>query len=148
MIQLTNQAIDPTEVLRTVQSPAAGAVVLFLGTVRADEDSDGRKTIALDYECYPEMAAQEIQRLEQEARNQWRLSGCAIVHRWGRLDVGQISVAVAVSAAHRQAAFAAAEWLIDRIKAVVPIWKQACFDDGSRQWIHPGLNAASELQDP
>lgn len=137
MIQLTEQPIDPAAVTRSVQSPAAGAVVLFLGTVR--ETTEGRKTASLDYQCYPEMAAAMLGKLEQEARQRWPLIGCTIVHRLGHLDVGETSVAIAVSSGHREAAFAAGQWLIDRIKQVVPIWKKENWADGSSQWVHPGL---------
>ncbi len=141
MIELTHDTIDTPAVLRSVQSPNAGAVVLFLGTVR--RTTDGRQTDSLLYECYPEMAEKELARLEEEAQRRWQLSRCAVVHRLGPMDVGETSVAIAVSSAHRQAAFEAGEWLIDRIKEVVPIWKQEHYTDGSRQWVHPGSDAAA-----
>ncbi len=136
MIQLTHQPIDPQMVLECVASPAAGAVVLFLGTVR--EQSGGRAAVALEYEAYPDMARRELEQLAAEARQRWDLCGCAIVHRLGRLEVGQVSVAVAASAPHRRAAFEAGQWLIDRIKEVVPIWKNEQFADGTSEWVHPG----------
>ncbi len=125
--------------LDAVATPAAGAVVLFLGTVRGM--TGGRQTRSLNYECYAEMAERALAALEAEATQRWSLSGCAIVHRLGELAVGQTSVAIAVSAAHREAAFEAAKWLIDRIKQVVPIWKQEHWADGTSQWVHPGLDA-------
>lgn len=140
MIQLTNTPIDNSTVLDAVGSPAAGAVVLFLGTVR--EMTGGRQTRSLTYECYAEMAERALADLETEATQRWSLSGCAIVHRLGELAVGQTSVAIAVSAAHREAAFEAAKWLIDRIKQVVPIWKQEHWTDGGNDWVHPGLDAS------
>jgi molybdopterin synthase catalytic subunit len=79
--------------------------------------------------------------LEAEATQRWSLSSCAIVHRLGELAVGETSVAIAVSAAHREAAFEAAKWLIDRIKQVVPIWKQERWADGTSLWVHPGIDA-------
>lgn len=138
MIQLTDQPIDPQALLAQVASPAAGAVVLFLGTVR--QQSRGRATVALEYEAYPAMARLELERLVAEARQRWELCQCAIVHRLGRLAVGQVSVAIALSAPHRHAAFAAGEWLIDRIKEVVPIWKNEQFADGTSEWVHPGTH--------
>ncbi len=136
MIQLTDQPIDPQAVLDRVASPAAGAVVLFLGTVR--HESRGRATVALEYESYADMARKELEQLAAEARKRWALCECAIVHRLGRMEVGQLSVAIAVSSPHRREAFEAGQWLIDRIKQVVPIWKNEQFADGTCEWVHPG----------
>lgn len=138
MIQLTRSPIDTAALLRLVNSPQAGAVVLFLGTVR--EMTQGRRTLALDYECYPEMAEKKLAELEAEARRRWPIVECAIVHRLGRLELAEASVAVAVSTPHRQDAFEAGKWLIDTLKEVVPIWKQENWDDGTTQWVHPGMN--------
>lgn len=135
MIQLTDRPIDTSSVLESVRSPAAGAVVLFLGTVR--ENTAGRKTDSLDYQCYAEMAEKKLAELETDARRRWPLTGCAIVHRLGHMPVGQISVAIAAGAPHRRAAFEAGQWLIDRVKEVVPIWKQENYADGTSEWVHP-----------
>ncbi len=139
MIQLTDQPIDAAAVLQAVRSPDAGAVVLFLGTVR--EMTDGRRTVALDYECYPEMAEKSMAKLEAQARKKWPLVGCVLVHRTGRLELGEASVAVAVSTPHRRDAFEAGGWLIDTLKQVVPIWKKENWADGQTQWVHPGCDA-------
>lgn len=138
MVELTEQPLNEAALLRAVASPEAGAVLLFLGTTRAQ--TDGRATASLDYEAYRPMAEQELARLEAEARRRWKLIGCAIVHRLGHLEVGEASVAVAVSAAHRKEAFAAGQWLIDTLKEVVPIWKRENWADGTSQWVHPGLH--------
>jgi molybdopterin synthase catalytic subunit len=137
MIRLTHEPIALAEVLAEVQSDAAGAILLFLGTTR--ESTAGRATESLDYECYPEMAHAKLADLESEARRRWALAGCAIVHRLGHLAIGEASVAIAVSAPHRDAAFAAGQWLIDTLKQVVPIWKRENWADGSSQWVHPGV---------
>ena len=137
MISLTRQPIDTAALLEQVNSPQAGAVVLFLGTVR--EMTGPRRTVALDYECYPEMAEKKLAELEAEARRRWPVVECAIVHRLGHLDLGDASVAVAVSTPHRQDAFEAGKWLIDTLKEVVPVWKQENWADGSKEWVHPGL---------
>lgn len=142
MIKLTDQAIDVAALLDRVQSPSAGAVVLFLGTAR--ETTDGRRTASLDYECYPEMAEQNLAELESKARRQWPLIECCVVHRLGHLELGEISVAVAVSAPHRDDAFAAGRWLIDTIKRDVPIWKRENWADGTADWVHP--NAEGRMQ--
>ena len=137
MIALTDQPIDTAILLAQTASPQAGAVVLFLGTTR--EMTGGRRTDCLDYECYPEMATKKLAELEAEARQRWPLEQCAIVHRLGRLQIGEASVAIAVSSAHRQAAFEAGQWLIDSLKADVPIWKREQWADGTSEWVHPGL---------
>jgi len=142
MIRLTTEPIDCAAVLAEVSNTSAGAVLLFLGTVRSE--TDGRRTASLDYECYEEMAHRKLAELEAEARRRWPLLGTAIVHRLGHLELGEASVAVAVSAAHRGAAFAAGQWLIDTLKEVVPIWKRENWSDGASQWIHPGINAPAE----
>jgi molybdopterin synthase catalytic subunit len=110
-------------------------VVLFLGTTR--ELTGGRQTVTLDYECYEEMAQRKLAELEDQARQRWPILHCAIVHRLGRVDVGEASVAVAVSSAHRQPAFEAGQWLIDTLKVVVPIWKCEHWADGTTEWVHP-----------
>jgi len=138
MIQLTHQPIDVAAVIEAVRSPKAGAMVLFLGTAR--EMTGRRRTSSLEYECYGQMAEKKLAELEAEALSRFGLVDCALVHRLGHLDIGQTSVAVAASAAHRQAAFDAGKWLIDRIKEVVPIWKKENWADGTSQWVHPGLD--------
>lgn len=137
MIALTRQIIDTAELLRQVNSPQAGAVVLFLGTVR--ERTGDRRTVALDYEGYPPMAEQKLAELEAEARRRWPVIECALVHRLGHLELGEASVAVAVSTPHRRDAFEAGQWLIDALKVEVPIWKQENWDDGTQAWVHPGV---------
>lgn len=142
MIRLTHDPIDTQDVLDAVTSPDAGAVLLFLGTVRATTDE--RRTVSLEYESYASMAERQLGDLESEARGRWPLLGSMIVHRLGCLEVGEISVAIAVSSSHRQAAFEAGQWLIDRIKQVVPIWKKENWADGTSQWVHPGLTTAPD----
>jgi molybdopterin synthase catalytic subunit len=138
MISLTTKPIDPAAILTSVASNDAGAVVLFLGTTR--EFTQGRRTASLDYECYPEMAKKKLAELEAEARRRWPLVGCEIVHRLGHLELGEASIAIAVSSPHRADAFAAGQWLIDTIKQVVPIWKQENWADGTKEWVHPANN--------
>ena len=137
MIQITNDPIDNATVLEHVASNRAGAVVLFLGTTR--EFTGDRRTDSLDYECYGDMAEKKMAELEAEARERWPIVGCAIVHRVGRLDLGEASVAIAVSSPHRGDAFEAGKWLIDTLKEVVPIWKKENWSDGTSQWVHPGI---------
>ncbi len=135
MISITTSPIVPEVVLDEMNSHEAGAICLFLGTVR--ELTAGRRTVALEYEAYPEMALRKLAELESEARGRWPVIEIAIVHRVGRLELGEVSVAVAVNSPHRQDAFEACRWLIDTLKERVPIWKKEEWSDGSEEWIHP-----------
>src|SRR5690349_12709500 len=131
MISLIHSPIDSAAILAEVSSNDAGAVVLFLGTTR--EFTRGRQTASLDYECYPEMAQAKLAEFEAQARGRWPLIHLVIVHRLGRLALGEASIAIAVSSPHRQAAFEAGKWLIDTIKEEVPIWKQEHWADGTSE---------------
>ena len=139
MISLTFSPIDPSAVLAQVASNDAGAVVLFLGTTR--EFTKGKQTESLDYECYPQMAEAKLAELESRAREKWPPVHVVIVHRLGHLELGEASIAIAVSSPHRQAAFEAGKWLIDTIKEDVPIWKQENWADGTSEWVHPGISS-------
>ncbi len=132
-VQLTTDEVDLTPLLAFVASPAAGAVVTFLGTVR--EVSHGKRVCALTYEAYEAMAVKELQRIADELRQRWQVCKVAIVHRLGTLKVGEVSVAIVVSAPHRVEAFAAAQHAIERIKEIVPIWKRELFADGTSAWV-------------
>ena len=131
MIQIIEEVIDYSELTETVRSTRAGGVVLFLGTTR--EITGEQVTMSLDYEAYPEMAQKELSKLESAARQQWSLLEISIIHRLGHLDPGDISVAVAVSSVHRKDAFESAQWLMDRIKETVPIWKKENWADGTSE---------------
>jgi len=144
MIELTHEPIDYTALTEAVRSNGCGAVVLFLGTVR--EMTEGRQTLALDYDAYPEMAITKMRELEAEARERWPLDGFGILHRLGHLELGEISVALAVSCPHRQDAFEAGKFVIDELKIRVPIWKKENWSDGTTEWVHPGGDAASGQQ--
>jgi molybdopterin synthase catalytic subunit len=135
MIQLTHSPIDADLLVRSAQSPAAGAVLLFLGCTR--QHTAGRETTELAYDAYEEMAAKELATLEATARERWGLVECLIVHRLGVVSLGEASVAIVVASPHRKAAFEAGEWLIDTLKESVPIWKQEHWADGSSEWVHP-----------
>lgn len=135
MIELTEHPIDATAVTESVRSHAAGAVVLFLGTVR--EFTGQAQTLGLEYEAYPAMAVRSMQQLEQEARQRWSLVEVCLIHRTGQLELGEIAVAVAVSSAHRAEAFHAGQWLIDTLKQRVPVWKKEHYADGKTEWVHP-----------
>ena len=138
MISLTHDPIDYPALTESVRSAQSGAVVLFLGTVR--EMTGDRQTIALDYEGYPQMAESKLAELEAAARSRWPIDKVAIAHRLGHLELGDISVAVAVSCPHRHQAFDAGRFLIDELKVSVPIWKKENWADGSTEWVHPGTD--------
>jgi len=130
MVLLTRDPIDFAALTEAVRDPHCGGVVLFLGTVR-DLTGDER-TDFLDYEAYPGMAEKNLAEVEAEVRAKWpHVGGVSLVHRLGRLGVGEVSVAVAVSCPHRAEAFAAARFAIDAIKDRVPIWKK----DNGETWI-------------
>src|ERR671924_1631530 len=132
MFRVTNQPIDLDELVRFVTDPEAGAVATFIGTTR--NNNEGRKVIALDYEAYPEMAEKQLARLGQEANKKWPICRMAIVHRLGPVQITEPSVIIAVSAAHREAAFAACRFAIEEIKKAVPIWKKEVYE-GGEVWI-------------
>jgi molybdopterin synthase catalytic subunit len=138
MIEITEAPIDHAALTERVRSNQAGAVCTFLGTVR--EVTGDRRTVLLEYEAYPEMAAKKLAELEGQARARWTILDVAMVHRVGRLDLGEISVVVSVSCPHRNEAFDACRWLIDTLKEVVPIWKRESWADGTEEWVHPGMN--------
>lgn len=142
MIQLTNNPIDTAALLEAARHPAAGAIVLFLGTTR--EITGDRQTVALSYEAYQEMAERRLAELEAEARRRWPVIECSIVHRLGVVPPTEASVAIVVSTPHRADAFNAGQWLIDSLKADVPIWKREQWADGTTEWVHPGIEREGE----
>lgn len=131
-LEITPDPIDPS-ILVQLATALDGAVVTFLGVVRGS--TDGRAVAGLDYEAYEEMAVKEMKRIAEEAIDKWSISKIAIIHRTGSLEVGDVSVAIAVSAPHRGEAFDACEFLIDTLKVSVPIWKKELFEDGSSSWV-------------
>jgi len=134
--RLVRAPIDGASLLAAVSSGDAGGNVLFLGTTRGV--TDGVVTRGLEYEAHEPLALRMLDDLRAEAIARFNLSGCAVAHRLGAVPVGAASIAIAAAAPHRREAFAAAEWLLGRIKEVVPIWKCDEGADGTRTWIHPG----------
>ena len=134
---ITRKPIDPTKVLESVLDDSAGGVVLFIGTVR--NSNRGRRVTAIDYEAYKEMADRKIGELAKEVRRRWPVKALAFIHRVGTLNVGEVSVAVAVSSAHRAEAFEAARFAIDRIKKSLPIWKHETLKGGERVWLEESV---------
>ena len=132
MLRVTDKPIDLQELVDWVTDPEAGAITTFIGTTR--NNNQGRKVIALDYEAYPEMAEKELARLSDETKKKWQICRMAIVHRIGPVQITEPSVIIAVSAAHREAAFAACRFAIEEIKKTVPIWKKEVYE-GGEIWI-------------
>jgi MoaE-MoaD fusion protein len=122
-------SINADSVVGRLKRPEDGAAVIFDGIVR--DNTRGRRTLYLDYEAYEAMALQQMEALRMEARTRFGVRGVAIIHRLGRLQIGETSVLIVVTAAHRDAAFQACRWIIDTLKKTVPIWKKEYFEDGA-----------------
>ena len=130
--ELTTEAINVGEVARRVVVPECGAPVTLDGYAR--EWTKGKRTLYLVYEAYDSMALTEMQRLGAEAHKQFEIAHIGIVHRTGRIEIGETSVVIAASAPHRRAAFQACEWAIKELKRTVPIWKKEIFE-GGEEWV-------------
>lgn len=133
---ITEKPIDEQHLRRAIEDPGAGAILTFLGVTR--NRTGGRKVEYLDYEAYPEMAEKRMAAIADEIRTRWpSVKGIAIVHRVGRLEVGEASVGIAISTPHRADAFAACRYAIDRAKEHLPIWKKEVWE-GGEEWIEEG----------
>ena len=128
-VQLCRQRIDTAGLAERMKRAADGAVVVFEGIVR--NNSRGRRTLYLDYEAYEEMARKQLEELVAQALEKYKVRDVAVVHRLGRMQIGETSVAIVVSSAHRAEAFDACRWMIDTLKKTVPIWKKEHFEDGA-----------------
>jgi molybdopterin synthase catalytic subunit len=129
---VTDKPIELQELVAYVTDREAGAIATFIGTTR--NNNEGRRVIALDYDGYPEMAEKELARIGADARTKWPICRMAIVHRLGPVQITEASVIIAVSAGHRDAAFAACRFAIEEIKKTVPIWKKEVYE-GGEVWI-------------
>lgn len=132
MISITEKPIDVNKILSEVHHDSAGAISLFIGTVR--NHNEGKKVSGIHYEAYKEMAEKVLSEIESETMKKWNVKKLVAVHRIGDLTVGDISVIVAVSTAHRKEAFEACKYVIDLIKTRVPIWKKERSDTGE-YWL-------------
>lgn len=131
--RITRDPIHSQQVLERVGGPEDGAVILFLGTVR--NHADGRSVDHLEYDAYLEMAQEVLRGLVQEAAEDLGTERIAVVHRIGRLEIGEASVAIAVSSPHRADAYRVSRWVIEEIKVRLPIWKKEGYVDGEQQWV-------------
>ena len=129
-----------------VGEPAAGAVCTFLGTTRAEISADGRALLALDYEAYEAMAETQLRDLARRARERWPIRRLVLLHRTGRVAVGEASVLIAVGTPHRGEAFEACRWLIDTLKAEVAVWKREVWRGGEATWAPPNREAGTGVQ--
>jgi len=135
--ELTTDAIDMNSVARRVVPPECGATVTLDGYARAftkQKDGSTRETLYLVYEAYDDMALKEMEKLIEISKDKFEISNVGIVHRTGRLEIGETSVVISVAAPHRRAAFEACEWLIKELKRTVPIWKKEVYADGE-EWV-------------
>ena len=132
MFEITSDPLDPAPLVAAVRRDESGAVALFYGVVR--NENMGRNVRYLEYDVYPEMAIKKMREVAEEVRAKYPITGIGVLHRVGRLEIGETSLLVAVSSAHRAAAFEACHFAVDRIKQVVPIWKKEVWDDGE-EWI-------------
>ena len=130
--KITQEPIDMQELSDFVADPGAGAMATFVGMTR--NTNEGRDVVRLEYECYPGMAEKEITKIGQQALARWPIAKIAMIHRIGRVDIGEASVAIAVSSGHRHAAFEACHYAINTLKETVPIWKKELYT-GGELWI-------------
>ena len=132
MFKITSKTIDTQEAIQFAESGNSGAVSVFIGTVR--NNTQGKKVVSLEYEAYEAMAVKKMEDIAYEARQKWPIEKIAIIHRIGKLSIGETAVVVAVSTPHRKEAFEACQFLIDTLKKVVPIWKKEIYEDGE-VWV-------------
>jgi molybdopterin synthase catalytic subunit len=135
MFKITSAEIELGDVIRAVEAGDAGAIVHFLGIVR--NNTEGREVSYLEYEAYPPMAEKKMAEIAQEIHEKWGLDRVAMIHRVGRLEIGEVSVAVAVASPHRREAFEACHYAMNRLKQIVPIWKREVWVDGEEEWVKP-----------
>jgi molybdopterin synthase catalytic subunit len=144
LIRVTEEVLDPAEAVAAVESPAAGAINVFLGVVR--DNNLGRRVSHLVYEAYPSMAEKVMHDLAGEAKARFGLIDCAVLHRTGRLEIGETSLLIAVSCGHRAESFEGGHWLVNEIKKRVPVWKKEVWEDGE-EWIE-GPESLGKQQAP
>jgi molybdopterin synthase catalytic subunit len=132
MIKITNKSIDVQKVIETASSLGAGAVNVFIGTVRTV--AHNKNVVWLEYEAYESMAVAETRKIIDEAAHKWPLMGWAVSHRVGTLKPGEVAVVVAVSTKHRKESFEACQFIIDQLKEKVPVFKKEVFEDGE-EWV-------------
>ena len=141
LARVTEQPIDPGRMLSGTLSQDDGAALLFWGVVR--NQNDGRPVAHLEYSAYARMAEREMQRIADEARERFGTGAIHVVHRVGKLEIGEASVAIAVASPHRGEAYAASRYVIEELKRRVPVWKREGYLDGETEWV-PGFTPQLE----
>lgn len=132
LTRVTPDSLETGDAVAAVSSPAAGAIGIFLGVVR--DNNLGRRVQYLEYDAYPSMAEKVMAEIGEEARSKFTLEDVAILHRTGRLEIGEASLLVAVSTGHRAESFEAGHWIVNEVKRRVPVWKKEVWEDGE-EWI-------------
>ena len=143
LCKITQNPIDMQELADFVADPAAGAMATFVGMTR--NTNEGRQVTRLEYECYPGMAEKEMEKIAAEVLRRWPIKKISMVHRLGRVDIREASVAIAVSSGHRHAAFEACHYAINQLKETVPIWKKELYE-GGELWIGSQTGTVGSLQ--
>ncbi|HLB29673.1 MAG TPA: molybdenum cofactor biosynthesis protein MoaE [Dehalococcoidia bacterium] len=141
LCQISREPLDLQPIVQQVRRDECGAVAIFLGVVR--NESRGRRVIHLEYDAYPAMAERVLARIAQEAASRWPVADMALCHRIGRLEIGETSLVVAVSSPHREEALAACHYAVERIKAILPVWKKEVWEGGA-EWIEGSLTMPEE----
>jgi molybdopterin synthase catalytic subunit len=131
MFELTREPLDPAPLVNAVRKDESGAVAVFYGVVR--NENLGRRVKYLEYDAYPEMAVKKMREVADEVRKKFPITDVGILHRMGRVEIGETSLLVAVSSPHRKEAFEACHYAVDRVKHIVPVWKKEVWEDGS-EW--------------
>ena len=132
MIKISDQPIDIQLCIDAAQSERAGAIDVFIGTVR--NHNNAKEVVRLEFETYDVMAVKKMEELANQARERWDIEKIVMIHRKGVLQIGDVAVVIAVSTPHRVASFEACQWLIDTLKTVVPIWKKEIYESGE-EWL-------------
>jgi molybdopterin synthase catalytic subunit len=139
--RVTREPIDAAALLHGAVAPSDGAALLFLGVVR--DEQGGRAVSHLEYEAYAPMAEAKLREIAAEARERWDTGEISVVHRVGRLEVGEASVAIVVASPHRAEAYEASRYVIEELKRRVPVWKREGYVDGASEWV-PGFTPGVE----
>lgn len=150
LCRITRDPLDPAELIGAVASAGDGAVLLFWGIVR--DNHEGRAVLHLDYDAYPEMAEATLMQIVGEARARWPVGEIAVVHRIGRLEIGEASVGIAVASPHRAEAYEASRYVIEELKRRAPVWKREGYVEGDSRWLGgatppPGPAAETEARE-
>lgn len=147
-IDILLDELDVKAAIDSATHPEAGGIDVFLGVTRSEKRADGVELLALDYEAYHEMAIEQMNKLLDQAKGKWPICRAAILHRVGRVAIGQPSVVIVVSCPHRGQAFEACRFLIDELKKSVTIWKKEVWSDESTSWSERSEMVKSEVRNP